>query len=277
MCTSGVISAGRDQTLGFKTLDGGPATVWHGFIHRKGGLRALGAGTTGRPGVNSGLNEAGAGIILSYLDTCEPRPTAAESPTTWVDDKRWIANGDALAQCKSAVELADFLTDYFRTNRSMGGNHLLFDQDGTILGLEHQAGDVEVADYTADGWTARGNDNCILPDTVFASLSPTIHQDRRVRREVAGSAAREALQRLRDHDLETAESLIQGGLSQHVDGGVGVGSVCAHGVDAPGGRSPSAEPYYTTTGLIFNAEHRSMIFSNGNPCEGDWHRLSMPR
>lgn len=277
MCTSGIISAGtiEAEALGFKTLDGGPSTVWHGVAYRPGGLRAIGLGTTGRPGINSGVNEAGVGLMLSYLDTCDPIPSAADDAGTWQDDLRWIANADALAQCKSAFEMADFFTNYFQTNASIGGNHLLFDDSGILLGLEHQGGHVRVQDYTKARWTARGNDNLLLDDEVFSHLPDVVHDDRRLRREVASTAAQEAVQYLEKGDKSAAQTSLQLSLGRHVADGTRVGSVCAHGVFVPGGRSPSAEPYFTSTGIILDARERTMIFSDGNPCESNWHTLSL--
>ena len=277
MCTSGIVRAEATEveSLGFKTLDGGPSIVWHGVTYRPGGLRALGVGTTGRPGINSGVNEAGVGLMLSYLDNCDARPLAADDATTWEDDLRWVANAEALSHCTSAVDMAEFFTRYFETNPSIGGNHLIFDASGTLLGLEHKGGQVRVENYTKVGWTARGNDNLLLDDNIFSNLSEPVHNDRQLRREVATSAAEESMHYLEKGDKLAAIVAIQDSLGRHVGDGGSIGSVCAHGVVIPGGRSPSSEPYFTSTGIIIDARERTMIFSDGNPCRGMWHTLSL--
>lgn len=278
MCTSGVISTGigEIEAIGFKTLDGGPAIAWHGIFHQPGYLRAVGTGTAGRPGVNSGLNEAGAGIIVSYLDNYEASAGQADDEFTWKDDLRWIANGQALVKCTTAQELSDYLGEFFESNRSMGGNHLLFDESGTIIALEHQAGKVETKDCTEIGWTSRGNDNCILPDSIFESLSKEIHEDRLSRRTEMGIAAMKAHELLKAKELPAVIDVLKEGLSSHRgDGGTGNGSICAHGVLVPGGRSPSKEPYHTTTGIILDSRRRTMMYSEGNPCSAPWRTLKL--
>lgn len=277
MCTSGVISSGLPEieAIGFKTLDGGTVLAWHGIFQKPGYLRAVGTGTAARPGVNSGLNEAGAGIILSYLDNCVPLPGDRDEENIWIDDLRWIANGEALIRCKTADELASYLGEFFESNESMGGNHLLFDETGKIIALEHQAGKVVTKDCTETGWTTRGNDNCILPDSIFEDLPSLVHEDRLMRRTDMGIAAVSALELLKDKDLEASILALKAGLSSHKMDGTGNGSICAHGVPVPGGRSPSTEPYHTTTALILDSRRRTMLYSEGNPCSAPWRSITL--
>lgn len=277
MCTSGVIRSELPEVeaIGFKTLDGGRVISWHGIFQQPGYLRAIGTGTAGRPGINSGLNEAGAGIILSYLDNCTPVADDPDEATTWKDDLRWIANGQALIRCRTAGELSEYLGEFFESHQSMGGNHLLFDEAGTLIALEHQAGTVMTKDCTEIGWTTRGNDNCILPDSIFEALPAEIHEDRHSRRTQMGDAATKALDLLNEKNLEGSINTLKEGLSSHKMDGVGNGSICAHGVPVPGGRSHSLEPYFTTTALILDSRRRTMLYSEGNPCSAPWRSLDL--
>ncbi len=64
-------------------------------------------------------------------------------------------------------------------------------------------------------------------------------------------------------------------LSSHSpEGPEGIGSICAHGVRAPGARSWSSKPDWTMTGVILDVIDMRMLYSIGNPCRGLWKEIA---
>lgn len=188
MCTTGAFlgtpSHEPAYLLAFKTLDSGPTGVWHSIVHFSSGTRAIALGSTGQQGINSGINDHGLTVILSYLDVVVPDAsmTVEETMLLRSRDTRTLANALLLDRCRTVAEGAAFLDEFFHRHPSaVGGNHILADRSGAIGNFEHCGGEHVFRDVSADGLIGRGNDGCWANLQAQRGLPEAVRRDRALR------------------------------------------------------------------------------------------------
>lgn len=287
MCTSGVVStvtgSGEKLVLLGKTLDFTyDSGFWHALITNQGGYDVLGVGMTPQIAVNSGLNKAGLGVCLSYFDyrgpfTDDPAPKPAGKGLKWSGDDRGVANAAILAKCTTVQEAIEFMYDFVPQNPHMpGGNHMFADANGEIAVFEHCDGQMNYQIYTAQGYTARGNNALIIQQGRQRELPELVQKDRNDRcstmEKCVAEIYRQASQGLaKDQAIE----MMKQAFSTHgPDGADKPGAICAHGMALAGGRSSLPLPNWTLTAVVFDVIDRKMVYSIGNPCLGNWRELS---
>lgn len=286
MCTSGAVSVkgpdGVPITYALKTLDSFRTNFWHGMVQSPTGKRYLACGMTPQLGVNSGINDDGFCVVLSYLDYRGPfkaPPRQQSEPLEWPEDRRGIINSELLSRCQTVEEGIDELyrlVPHYSSPSLPGGNHILADAGGRIGIFEHCCGEMSHQILSDGGFIARGNNG----ELVKVEEQCAIPELARADREQRALAMANCLQKLdivarRASNEEPCLILMKEHLASHADGdGTQIGAVCAHGVVAPGGRSSSGWPYWTLTGVIFDSKNRRMIYSVGNPCHNEWKASS---
>lgn len=283
MCTSGALSGGRDSeepvVVIFKTLDAGPTSTWHGFISHPEGYHSIGMGVAPQPGINSGVNEVGLGVVLSYLDFRGPFEDTGEEPPVWEADLRGLANAQVLATCANVDEGVELLYNFFATHQNrVGGNHVLADRSGRIVVFEHCNGEMSHREYSVEGTVSRGNDGLLVADEEQAGLPDKVLEDRHERRKAMQVSLIEAKAGLDSGLLEKEDAIekIKARLSSHRLGdGTAIGSICAHGVSLPGARFASALSNYTLSAIVLDIFSMEMHYTQGAPCSSPWQLISM--
>jgi len=280
MCTTGAFLGTPDQgaryLLAFKTLDSGPTGVWHSIVRFSSGTRAMALGSTGQQGINSGSNEHGLTVILSYLDVFVPDASMTVEDTMMLRarDTRTLANALLLDRCRTVAEGAAFLDDFFRRHPSaVGGNHILADRSGVIGDFEHSGGERVFKELSADGLVGRGNDGCWVHLPAQRGLPEPIRRDRALR----SSRVVETLAGLRERQAGNAEAVvaIQRLLAEHGDGPQQPGSICSHGVDVPGARYATTASNATSAAIVIDVFEGRMLYTAGAPCRSPWAELAL--
>lgn len=284
LCTTGALavkqSHGEGMILLGKTIDFYKSSLWFGKLQDARGYTSLGCGLTPQLGVNSGVNEKGLGVLLSYIDYRGPfeKPNAKLSGQPmlqkWADDERGLMNAQILAKCSSVEEGIDLLYALVaECPNTPGGNHMLVDCQGTIAVFEHCNGEAKHKYY--DNFAARGNNGLLVRVQEQTELPAEIILDREIRYRKMNNSMRELLDDVH-HGLSESEAVmvLKSTLSSHTNGN-GLGSVCCHDLDLPGGRSSSHLSLSTLTGVILDVGQLKMHYSIGSPCRNNWEVLSL--
>jgi hypothetical protein len=290
MCTIGAVSAvsreGKVKSFLVKTADGWPnLKISHRVARSQEGVGFLSFGLEPQGGVNSGMNEFGLGVVISYSDyrfrDPEVYPPSDEVPMPSVSldrEPRTYMNELVLGRCRNVAEAVDFMKNFVRQNpEMMGGNHLLADADGHIAIVEHCEGNLNVAHQSRPGYVARGNNSELL--AAEQARIPVVQDSLARQRQMA-------------RFLETQISVLESGdddafvrsgkalLGSHGGTEEQFGSICVHGLRLRGARAPAVgpamdQPGWTCTGLIFDLDARRMDYTVGNPCTAEWRTLSL--
>ncbi|MEW6274656.1 MAG: carcinine hydrolase/isopenicillin-N N-acyltransferase family protein [Bacillota bacterium] len=285
MCTSGVISAvdreGKKRVFLFKTVDYDLVGAWHAVVRSGRGYDALAIGMVPQLGINSGLNEKGLGVCMSYLDVKGVEDSAkveSRMPARWAGDDRGLANAAVLASCTTVEEAIEYYYDFVAKHPgTVGGNHMLADATGNIAVFEHSNGEARHAYYTDTGFAARGNNGLLVIQKQQELLPEEIKKDRMVRyqkmNEFLAGLHFELKNGLND---EVIVQKIKGILSYHAPTGVDQpGSICTHNLQLNGARTNQPLPgCWTITSVIFDIMKLKCYFSIGNPCQDQWGTIS---
>jgi hypothetical protein len=285
MCTCGALSThtpdGRLVSYLLKTSDSDFTPHWHGYVSNPRGHDVLAFGKMKQGGINAGMNAAGLALLMSYLDYRVPPGTTATPHddifVRWPDD-RGLINAALLARCSTVAEGLDFLYDAIgRRPGIVSGNHFIADRSGAIAIFEQCDGRMAHRVYQDGGIASRGNDGLLIWRDEQDAMPDVIRQDRRRRRETMERALAPLGTAIEagDAPAERIGAALQTALSAHAeDGPTGVGSICAHAVQAPGARTPMAGNIWTMSGVILDIANGRMRYSLGNPCHGRWHDLA---
>ena len=291
MCTIGVIAArdraGDVRVFLLKTADCWPRCEFrHTIETSEGGTRRIGFSLEPQVGVNSGLNEYGLGVVISYSDyrfrDPEIYPPDEGTPGEFLSlekEPRTQMNQWVLAHCQSVPEAVEFMQRFVPEHPEMtGGNHLLADINGNLAIVEQCEGKTSVADYSRVGYAGRGNNSSLLILDKQASIS-VIH-DCLERQEQMEEFLKGQVAVLEDGDEFRFTQSAKAVLSSHANGPDQMGSICVHGLQARGTRSPAvgpfrAEPLWTVTAMILDLRRRRMLYTVGNPCQAEWRSLNL--
>ncbi|MEL7566494.1 MAG: carcinine hydrolase/isopenicillin-N N-acyltransferase family protein [Dehalobacterium sp.] len=282
MCTCGVVSAktpsGERISLLVKTMDFPISPCWHGVAFQPGGWKFIAMGLTGQIGINSGVNEAGLGVALSFLDYRGPFEDDGKSQkfTHWLGDERGLANTEIMSHCQSVEEAIEYLYEFVKDHPLPGGNHMLVDATGKVANFEHCNGQAAHKIYE-EGFTARGNNGLIILQEEQAVLPELVKFDRKTRYSTMLDFVEQTKKIIEtDGSREKAIAKMQEALSTHSpEGNDWPGTICTHGNVLPGGRANLAIPMYTVSGIVFDVTNKELIYTRGNPCENEWLKLSI--
>lgn len=285
MCTSGTLATtdrdGNSVILLGKTIDFYDASLWHGPITNTEGFSSVGCGLIPQIGVNSGMNEAGLGILLSYLDYRGPfakeQYVEDEGPLSkWTGDDRALLNATVLAKCATVKEAVELLYELVPLSPDMpGGNHMLADADGNVAVFEHCGGQMNHHFY--EGIAARGNNGLLTVLEHQQKLPEEIKTDREKRCAQMHGCVSKLCEGINAGSLHKEEAIqrLKNILSDHTDGGKAAGSVCIHGLELPGARANTSKPLSTVTALIFDITAKRMHFTTSPPCESNWYKMEL--
>ncbi|WP_338833388.1 hypothetical protein MHLNE_23420 [Moorella humiferrea] len=284
MCTSGAVSAvypsGEPFILLAKTMDFPISPCWHGICYLQNGYRCLAFGMTGQIGINSGLNEKGLGVVLSYLGCYVPEEKEEEQTKfqKWGEDERGLANAEILTRCSNVEEAVEYLYDFIKRRPNIpGGNHMLVDATGKIAVFEHGLGSANHKFYE-EGYTARGNNGLLILEDEQTNLPERIKFDRSSRYERMNKvmfSIRDSVINGRITRTEAIEE-VKETLSYHnPEGKEKPGTICTHGLILPGGRTSLSKANWTITAAIFDVVNKEMFYTYGPPCESEWQKLSL--
>lgn len=289
MCTIGAI-AKKDlsgQVHGFltKNCDARRGLAITHEIRGGLGCRYLTFALDPQGGVNAGMNEFGLGVAISYSDYRLRDPEAASlgaapSFARVADEPRTAMNECVLERCRTVPEAIEFMASFVERNTGMvGGNHLLVDALGNLAAFEHCEGRSAVARHGDRGYVGRANNSLLLIEDKqrhLAALRDSRERQERIDRFLASGVPVLAAGR-RQELIRMAKKA----MSEHADEGCDrAGSVCVHGLEAPGSRSPAAGPHATDpqwklSSLIFDVSRREMQYTLGTPCNSSWIVLSL--
>lgn len=280
MCTIGGVSTinkrGERLTFLMKTIDGyrsDQTEMTHGIYRSCSDRISLFSSIMKQPGINIGMNRHGLALTISYSDCWSPEKAA--DTVTLGSDTRALANAAILARCTSVDDALDALTDFITHNPSpVGGNHLLIDSAGNIALLEQYQGKYHYEMFSDAGYYARANNSCwLIRDRQYDSLTP---EDSYPREEEMKTFLQSLYDRIplgmENHKIINEA---KGLLSSHRANDNQRGSICIHGLDAPGARLFGADPCYTLSAVILDVKECAMHYSLGPPCEGQWQTLTM--
>jgi len=291
MCTIGAITgrdrAGEVRSFLLKTADCWAGCEFHHSIETsEGGVRRIDFSVEPQLGVNSGLNEYGLGVVISYSDYRFRDPEIYPREEVFRDafissekEPRTQMNHLVLSHCKSVPQAVEFIERFVtRHPEMMGGNHLLADATGNVAIVEQCEGKTAVADYSQVGYAGRGNNSSLLIRDKQASIS--IIHDCLKRQEQMEAFLKSQVGVLENGDgprfIESAKAL----LGSHAGSPDQTGSICVHGLQVRGTRAPAigrfgTAPFWTATALVLDLRRREMLFSVKNPCQGEWRSLNL--
>lgn len=233
-------------------------------------------------GVNSGLNEYGLGVLISYSDyrlrDPEVYPPDDRVPASFARierEPRTLMNELVLDTCRTVDEAVEMMQGFVAEHPDMvGGNHLLADASGAVAVFEHCEGKSAVEYRTDRGFAARANDSAVLIRNAQERLSNIRDSHERHAQMVKVLEAHRADGR----DLPAAARSI---LASHGPAGPDeMGSICVHGLTVRGCRTPAvgpfaSDPVWTVTSMVMDLTRREMAFTRGNPCQAPWHTLAL--
>lgn len=268
---------GQPIILLCKTQDFYESGYWHGKVSHPNGVSMVGCGVVSQIGINSGMNDKGLAVLLSFLDYRGPFETleSQDIPSKWHNDDRALINAQLLARCSSVEEALDFLYEQIpRYPHIPGGNHMLADQRGNLAVFEHCAGEMNHRYYSEEGFVARGNNGFLVKKGEQDQLPDRVKQDRE-RRYFKMESVLKAIIKDSLKQAEILEALKQALASHdyHYDGQVG--SICIHDQTLPGARASTHVPMTTITAIIFNVLEKKMYYTTAPPCQGDWFTMGM--
>ena len=288
MCTIGAVSTrdrdGNPVAFALKTTDYNWKSLWHARIGGGTGHEILGFNLVERPGVNSGMNDAGLSVLRSFLDyrgpfaddTREDRPDG-DFP---VDTDNRSAIGayvlETFDRTEDAVDYAMRVLPKYTGKGSgqRGGNFLVADAHGRITAIEHCEDRIAAKDYP-EGHTARGNNGFLILQAEQEVLPEYVRQDRSIR---CGRMA-EAMEEVHDSvprgmsKPDVLKLLKQTLAWRGPRGDGGLGSCCCLGAEVPGSRTNSMAPCWTISAVIFDQIDKEMHFTRGTPDVNPWHTL----
>ena len=291
MCTIGAIAArdqiGETSVFLLKTADCWEECEFHHSVATREGTRRIDLSVQPQGGVNSGLNEHGLGLVISYSDyrfrDPDLYPQDEEGPgDAYVrseNEPRTGMNEAVLTNCRRVPEAVQFIERFVTQHpRMMGGNHLLADATGNLVLIEQCEGKTAVADYSHIGYVGRGNNSMSLIRDKQAGISVIHDCLARQQQMEAFLSTQVAVLESGDESqfVESAKKL----LGSHGGNSDQLGSICVHGLKVRGTRAPAVgpfgtRPFWTSTALILDVRRGEMLFSVGNPCEGQWHKLDL--
>jgi hypothetical protein len=288
MCTIGSVFTrdrdGNPVAFALKTADYMWKGVWHARITGSTGHDILGFNLVERPGVNSGMNDAGLAVMRSFLDYRGPfgdeEPEDCPEADFPVDaDNRSAIGAYVLEKFDRTGDVVDYAMTVLpkftgKGSGQRGGNFMIADAHGRIAVIEHCEDRISVKDYP-EGHTARGNNGFLILHTEQETLPEHVRQDRSIR------CARMAEAMKAVHDSvpqgmtkpEVLDLLKQTLAWRGPNEDGGIGSCCCLGVNAPGSRTNSTAPCWTITAVIFDLIDRRMHFTRGTPHANPWHTL----
>lgn len=272
MCTMGALSQGQHRIL-LKTLDFAEPGIYAGlFRHSKGQQRVIGLGMWAQSGINAGMNESGVGVMMSYFGTSAGNESAYTG--RW-NDQRAIYNAEALFSARTTLEALECLD--WRVSQSgsaVGGTHLIMDASGDVAVLEHEGGRTVRAMYRAGNGIRLAYANTASHGFQEAQerLPERIQRDRALRREVMCQALDAIAE---SDDADEARQRSKSVLCHHGVAEDGLGWICTHHLDLPGSRANLSGPMRTISGIVLDMGQQSIYYSDGNPCEGEWHELCL--
>lgn len=233
-------------------------------------------------GVNSGLNEYGLSVLISYSDyrLRDPKlhPPDDRLPAAFarIDrEPRTLMNEFVLDTCRTVDEAVEMMQAFVAKHPDMvGGNHLLADASGAVAIVEHCEGKSAVEYATDHGFAARANDSTLLIRDAQERLSNI--RDSHERRTQMARFLESRRADARDFS-EAARSILA---SHGRSGPERMGSICAHGLTVRGCRTPAvgpftSEPVWTVSSMVLDLTRREMTFTRGNPCQASWHTLAL--
>jgi hypothetical protein len=289
MCTTGAIAAfdhdGRPIVFVTKTSDYMPSGMWHAAIEGKRGHHILGSNRWEVMGINAGMNRMGLAVVRSFLDYRGPFEIDKMKAESSVDfpfdlDRRGAIAAAMLERCSSVDEGVSYLLEVIprhchQGSGQRGSNFMLADSAGRIAVVEC-CEDRLASQYYPEGYTARGNNGCLILKEEQMALPDFVRQDREQRRRRMLDGVREI------HDgipkgMSKAEALtkLKKTCSWHgLSGASAPGAICAHGIRAPGTRTNSGEPFWTNAGVIFDLVEKTMHYAPGNPCRTIWRKMT---
>jgi hypothetical protein len=281
MCTCGAISTtdqnGKPVIMLGKTLDFYETGFWYGVVSHSSGYEAVGGGIVPQIGVNSGMNEKGLGVLLSFLDYRGPFEMLESNiiPGKWDEDDRALLNAQLLAKCSKVEEAVNFLYDAIPGYPNMpGGNHMLADTDGTIAVVEHCNGEIKHQYNTEDGYASRGNNGVVAILDEQKRLPDDVKKDRFKRSEAMG----DTLQNLLNKKINQEEVIVKMKeiLSSHRQKHQSEpGNICIHNYALPGARASTHFPLSTVTAVVYNLVDKKMYYTKTNPCQKEWFALGL--
>jgi len=281
MCTCGAIRTkdrdGKQVILLGKTLDFYESGYWHGIISHPDGISMLGCGLVPQIGINSGMNDKGLAVLLSYLDYRGPfeEQDIRKIPDKWHNDDRALINAQMLAKCSNVEEAIAFLYEQVpRYPHMPGGNHMLADRKGTLAVFEHCAGEMNHRYYNEEGFVARGNNGFLVIKKEQEQLPGLVRQDRNLRYSQMASVLRDVHGRSMSYD-EILQSMMKALAFHNEQSDRQVGSICIHDQILPGARASTSLPLTTVTALIFSLNEHQMHYTVTPPCQGAWHTMGL--
>ena len=291
MCTIGATvakdRAGNVRAFLLKTADCWAGCEFHHSIQAsENGTRRIDFSVEPQFGVNSGLNEHGLGLVISYSDYRFRDPEIYTRDEHFRDvfvssekEPRTEMNQLVLSNCKTVPQAIEFIEGFVRRHpEMMGGNHLLADATGNLAIVEQCEGTTAVVDYSQVGYTGRGNNSCLLIRDKQASIS--IIHDCLSRQQQMEGFLKSQMAVLEDGDESRFVSSAKVLLGSHAGGPDQTGSICVHGLQVRGTRAPAigpfgTKPFWTATALVLDLQRRQMLFSVNNPCQGEWQSLDL--
>lgn len=264
-----------------KTSDSDFTPHWHAYVSNPHRFDVLAYGIMKQGGINAGINNAGVALMMSYFDYRVSAGALVAQPddmfVRWPDD-RGLVNAALLAQCRSTTEAIAFLYDAVgRRPGIVGGNHLVADVSGAMAMFEHCNGRMAHRLYSEGGILSRGNDGLLIWPEEQETLPDAVRDDRRLRRETMERSLTDVRAAIAAGEFDEAhlDGKLKSALSSHAqEGSVNLGSICAHGIEAPAARMPMHGEIWTMTGVIFDVVNGRMHYSLGNPCHGRWKSLT---
>lgn len=144
-CTIGAVKKGS-RTFLLKNFDYSPTPIGWAEFTMRGALRHFALVDHEQQGVNSGLNEAGLGLVISSSDL----------PGAYRLEKRTRINARILSTCSSVNQALTLLEEYAYMNRDMRGGNFLFADKRKIAIAEHFLGRIR-REVKEEGYIARAN------------------------------------------------------------------------------------------------------------------------
>ena len=284
MCTTGIVSAtrpnGEKVVLMGKTQEFLEAPMWHGYSFQEGKNTSLAFGLAGQLGYNSGLNEKGLCMMLSFLDyrgPFEADPEEKPNKAVWSGDERGLAIAHILTNYSNVEDAISYLTDYLPEIPldCPGGNFHIADASGKVAIFEYCEGRSQYKIYE-EGFTARGNNGLLILQEEQEKLSEVVRFDRLNRYNTAIKAMEKIKQDItngatRDDAVNAYKELFK---IHHPEGSDKPGTICTHNLWIPGGRT-TLTTAHTISAAIFDLVNKEMLFTRGTPCTAEWEILSL--
>jgi len=285
MCTCGAFVSHnktlRATSLAAKTIDFYASSLWVGRVHSTEGYQAIGCGLVPQIGVNSGMNEKGLVVLLSYLDYRGPfdhDDTIKEIPSSgisvWAEDYRAIINAEILSRCSSANEAIELLYQLVPHYKGMpGGNHMLLDSEGRLAVFEHCNGVMNHMFY--ESYVARGNNGRCVRLAEQSDIPEMVNRDRTERYQSMETSVYHIWEALQQGGTKVnAEQQLKRQLAEHKNDG-GIGSICCHSLSLTGARANTNRVLSTVSAIIFDPLELVMHFTEGSPCKVLWQSLPL--